>query len=280
MRVGLIQLNGSNDPGANLKEMQRLIAEAVADGAQFVATPEVCNCLSSSRKHQLDVLQLEEDDQTLKSLRKTAAQHGIWLLIGSIALKTTDPDGRFANRSFLINPSGEVKARYDKIHMFDVTVSETETYRESTGYRPGTDTVVTQTQYGAIGQTICYDVRFPHLFRDLAQAGAEIITVPAAFSAVTGAGHWHVLLRARAIETGCFIIAPAQIGQHDKRNTYGHSLVVNPWGEVLLDMGETPGWSCVDIDVKEVAKFRQKIPSLSHDRDYTAPIVNVDDRHE
>lgn len=280
MRVGLIQLNGSNDPVANLDQIQSLTAKAVADGAQFVGTPEVSNCLSSSRTHQIAVLQLEEDDQTLKALTAMAQEHGIWLLIGSIALKTTDPDGRFANRSFLIDPNGIIKARYDKIHMFDVTVSETETYRESKGYRPGATTAVTKTPLGIIGQTVCYDIRFPHLFRDLAQAGAQIITVPAAFSAVTGAGHWHVLLRARAIETGCFIIAPAQIGQHDRRNTYGHSLVVNPWGKVLLDMGEMPGWACVDIDLDEVAEFRQKIPSLSHDREYAAPILTGDDRND
>ena len=280
MRVGLIQLNGSNDPDTNLAQMQRLIAEAAADGADLIATPEVCNCLSSSRSHQDAVLRHEDDDPTLHALQATAKQHGIWLLIGSIALKTGDADGRFANRSFLIGPDGAIRNRYDKIHMFDVTVSEAETYRESKGYRPGTGTALTQTPFGAIGQTICYDVRFPHLFRDLAQAGAQIIAVPAAFSAVTGAAHWHVLLRARAIETGCFIIAPAQIGQHDRRNTYGHSLVVDPWGELLLDMGEAPGWACVDIDPDQVAAIRRKIPSLSHDRDYATPILRGDEGHD
>lgn len=277
MRVGLIQLNGSHDPATNLAQMEQLIADAAADRAALVATPEVCNCLTSSRAQQDKVLALEEDDTTLRTLQSAAAAHGIWILIGSLGLKTGDPDGRFANRSFLIDPKGEIKARYDKIHMFDVTVSQTETYRESKGYRPGAQVAVTQTPFGNIGMTICYDIRFPHLYRDLAQAGADIITVPAAFSAVTGAAHWEVLLRARAIETGCFIIAPAQIGQHDKRRTYGHSLVVNPWGEVLLDMGETPGWACVDIDLDEVAKIRQKIPSLSHDRKYARPIVARDD---
>ena len=272
MRVGLIQLNGSDAPATNLVQMEQMIAEAAADGAELVATPEVCNCISTSRSHQNAVLQHEEDDETLAALRAGAKQNGIWLLIGSIALKTSDADGRFANRSFLVGPDGQVAARYDKIHMFDVTVSEAETYHESKGYRPGVGTAVTTTPLGTIGMTVCYDVRFPQLYRDLAQAGAEIITVPAAFSAVTGAAHWEVLLRARAIENGCFILAPAQTGQHNRRSTYGHSLVVDPWGTVVLDMGDQPGWACVDIDLGQVATIRQKIPSLSHDRAYTQPL--------
>ncbi len=277
MRIGLVQLNGSDDPTVNLDELRRLIGAAVADGAEFVLTPEVSNCLSQSRKHQNDVLQLEEDDPTLAGLRETAKEHAIWLLIGSLGLKTNEDDPRFANRSLLVSPQGDVVARYDKIHMFDVEVSPTETWKESNGYRPGEAAVFAQTPFAKIGMTVCYDIRFPHLYRDLAQAGAEIITVPAAFSPVTGAAHWEPLLRARAIETGCFVIAPAQTGQHVGRTTHGHTMVVAPWGEVLLDMGTEPGFACLDIDLGDVRKARQRVPSLSHDRKYSAPILRGDD---
>ncbi|WP_299304911.1 carbon-nitrogen hydrolase family protein [uncultured Litoreibacter sp.] len=280
MRIGLVQLNSSDDPAANLVQMRRDIGTAVEGGAEFVLTPEVSNCVSLSRSHQNDVLHLEADDPTLAGLRDIAQQHSIWLLAGSLGMKTGDADGRFANRSLMIGPDGQVAGRYDKIHMFDVQVTETETFKESDGYRPGADTAVVQTGFGKVGLTICYDIRFPHLHRALAKAGAQIITVPAAFSPVTGAAHWHVLLRARAIETGCFIIAPAQTGQHNGRATYGHSLVVAPWGEVLLDMGEEPGVACLDIDLAEVGKARQRVPSLSHDRKYSAPILRGDERTE
>ncbi len=276
IRVGLITLNSSDDPLANLAVTQRYVTEAAKAGAQIVMTPEVTNCVSSARAHQREVLRAESEDPTLAGLRDTAKSSGIWLLIGSLALKTDDPDGRFANRSFLITPEGEIAARYDKIHMFDVDVSETETYRESAGYRPGNRAVLAKTALGQIGMAICYDLRFPHLFRTLAQAGADILTVPAAFSAVTGAAHWESLLRARAIETGCFVFAPAQTGQHAEttgstRRTYGHSLAVSPWGEVLYDGGVEPGWDVIDIDMGDVARARSRIPSLSHDRDFEVP---------
>lgn len=277
MRIGIVQLNGSDDPTANLATLREQIASLAADGAEFVLTPEVSNCLSQSRTHQNEVLQLEEDDQTLVGLREAAESHVIWLLAGSLGVKTTSPDGRFANRSFLISPRSEIVARYDKIHMFDVDVSPTETWRESEGYRPGDAAVLAHTPFAKIGMTVCYDIRFPHLYRDLAQAGAEIITVPAAFSPVTGAAHWEPLLRARAIETGCFVIAPAQTGQHVGRKTHGHSMVVAPWGEVLLDMGTEPGIACIDIDLDDVKRARQRVPSLSHDRKYAGPIMGPDD---
>ncbi len=280
MRIGLVQLNSSDDPAANLEQMRQGIDAAVADGAEFVLTPEVANCVSLSRDHQTEVLCLEEDDPTLAALRETATNHGIWLLIGSLGLKTGDADGRFANRSLLVGPDGRIAGRYDKIHMFDVQVTKTETFKESDGYRPGADTCVVQTDVGAVGLTICYDIRFPHLHRALAQAGAQIITVPAAFSPVTGQAHWEVLLRARAIETGCFVIAPAQTGQHNGRATYGHSMVVAPWGDVLLDMGKAPGTACIDIDLDDVEKTRQRVPSLSHDREFSAPILRGDERNE
>ena len=214
MRAALLQMTSSDDPSENLDMVKAMLEEAVAGGAGFILTPEVTNCVSTSRKHQLAVLYHEEEDPTLAAMQKAAARHGVWLLLGSLGVKTHDPDGRFANRQFLISPQGEITARYDKIHMFDVQVSAEETYRESDGYRPGNRAVVADTPFGRIGMSICYDVRFGHLHRALAKAGAEILTVPAAFSHVTGAAHWHTLLRARAIETGCYVLAPAQTGTH------------------------------------------------------------------
>lgn len=276
MKAALIQLNSSDQPVDNIGQTLGLMREAAALGAKFLLTPEVTNCVSNSREHQQSVLQHEADDLTLKAMRQEAANLNIWLLIGSLALKTDDADGRFANRSFMISPSGEIKARYDKIHMFDVDISATETYRESESYRPGERAVLADTDFAKVGMTICYDVRFPHLHRTLAQNGAQILTGPAAFSPVSGAAHWHTLLRARAIETGCFVLAPAQCGKHNAtigraRSTYGHSLAVSPWGEVMADAGDRPGVTLVDFDLAEVKQARSKIPSLSHDRDYGGP---------
>jgi len=226
--------------------------------------------------HQQEVLSLEADDPTLAALRSEADALGIWLLIGSLALKTRDVDGRFANRSFMISPKGQIVARYDKIHMFDVDISKTETFRESEGYRPGDRAVIADTQLGKVGMTICYDVRFPHLHRALAQNGAKILTSPAAFSPVSGKAHWETVLRARAIETGCYVFAPAQCGTHPAttgraRRTYGHSLAVSPWGEVLADGGKNAGLTLVDFDLSEVDAARRKIPSLCHDREFRGP---------
>lgn len=276
MRVGLVQLNVGDNPTANLTETLALIRAAVAGGAGFVLTPECTNGLSSNREHQKAVFHLEADDLTLSALRDEAQRHGIWLLIGSLGLKTEDNDGRFANRSFLIGPDGAIVARYDKIHMFDVNVTEAETYRESAGYRPGSSAVIANTPFGQVGMTVCYDVRFPQLFRRLAQAGAQIITVPAAFNHLTGQAHWETLLRARAIETGCFILAPAQTGHHHEaqgkgRQTYGHSLAIAPWGEVLADAGKKPGVIFADLNLHEVAIARARVPSLSHDRPFDGP---------
>ncbi len=276
MRAGLVQLNVGDDPVANLPRTITLVQAAVAGGAGFVLTPECTNILSANRNHQRAVLHHEADDPTLNALRKQAAQSGIWLLIGSLALLTNDADGRFANRSFLIGPDGAIVARYDKIHMFDVDVTETEVYRESAGYRPGSMAVLADTTFGKVGMTVCYDVRFPHLYRRLAQSGAQILTVPAAFNHLTGAAHWETLLRARAIETGCFVLAPAQTGFHPEtigegRKTHGHSLAIAPWGEILADGGTDPGVTFVDIDLAEVAKARARVPSLTHDRAFEGP---------
>jgi deaminated glutathione amidase len=281
VKAGLLQLRSSDDPAANLPRTLLLVAEAAAQGAEIVLTPEVTNCVSASRSRQQAVLAREEEDATLAALREAARAHGVWLLAGSLAVKTGDPDGRFANRSLLLAPDGEVAARYDKIHMFDVEVSETETYRESAGYRPGDRAVVARTPLGRIGMSVCYDLRFPHLYRALAQAGAEVLTVPSAFSPVTGAAHWEPLLRARAIETGCFVLAPAQSGRHAAergraRETWGHGMAVAPWGEVILDMGVETGAAVVDLDMAEVGKARRRVPSLAHDRPFDPPQGRTD----
>ena len=273
MRGALLQMTSSDDPGQNQDLVVDMIERAVQDGAQICLTPEVTNCVSTSRSRQEDVLQREEHDTSLAAFRAAAQHAGIWLLIGSLALKTDD---RFINRSYLIAPDGGVVAHYDKIHMFDVQVSETETYRESAGYRPGETAVIADTDFGQIGLCICYDVRFPSLFAALARAGASIITVPSAFSPVTGDAHWETLLRARAIETGAWILAPAQTGTHaalhgKARKTHGHSMVIDPWGTVVLDAGTEPGIYRFDIDPAQAARARAKIPALDHIRPFATP---------
>ncbi len=276
MRAGLVQLNVGDDPAANLPVTLGLVQQAAKGGADFVLTPELTNGLSSSRSHQRAVFRHEDHDETLAALRDAAKVAGIWLLIGSLGLLTHDADGRFANRSFLIRPDGDIAARYDKIHMFDVNVSPTEVYRESDGYRPGSSAVVAETALAKIGMTVCYDLRFPALYRRLAQAGAQILTVPAAFNHITGAAHWETLLRTRAIETGCFVLAPAQTGFHPEgqgkgRKTHGHSLAIAPWGEVLADGGTDPGVTLVDLDLAKVDEARGRVPSLFHDRGFEGP---------
>jgi predicted amidohydrolase len=276
MRAALIQLNVSDDPAANLAGTLDLVRAAVDGGADMILTPECTNVLSTNRAHLAEVLRPESEDETLTALRGATGGRA-HILIGSLGIATGDADGRFANRSYLIAPDGKIAARYDKIHMFDVNVSETETYRESAAYRPGDRAVLAHAGDATIGMTVCYDLRFPALYRALAQAGAQILTVPAAFNHITGEAHWEVLLRARAIETGCFVLAPAQTGQHaeahgkGQRCTHGHSLVVSPWGEVLVDAGTDPGLVMVDLDLTEVARARHRIPSLSHDRGFQAP---------
>lgn len=275
MRVALVQMTSSDDPEDNLAALTDWIKDSVDAGAQFVLTPEVTNCLSTSRTRQREVLRTQDEDPMLKAMRSQAAAHGIWLLLGSIALKG-EVDDRFVNRSILIAPDGAIAARYDKMHMFDVTLSETETYRESDGYRPGDTAALVPVGDLMLGMTICYDVRFAYLYRSLAQAGASVITVPSAFAPETGAAHWETLLRARAIETGAYVLAPAQCGTHPAtagrvRKTYGHSLAIDPWGRVMADGGTKPGITLVDLDPSEVNSARGRVPSLTHDRSYTEP---------
>jgi deaminated glutathione amidase len=276
MRAALVQLTVSDDPAENLAGTLAALRQAADGGADLILTPECTNLLSSDRAWQTQVLREEDEDPTLAALRQ--AVPGRWLLIGSLGVKSGAADGRFANRSFLIAPDGAIAARYDKIHMFDVNVSETEVFRESAAYRPGGRAVLAATPLARIGMTVCYDLRFPHLYRRLAQAGAQVLTVPAAFNHITGAAHWEVLLRARAIETGCFVLAPAQTGFHPEhagkgkgRRTHGHSLAVAPWGEVLADAGTEPGVTFVDLDLAAVEAARHRVPALSHDRDFAGP---------
>ena len=276
MRAAILQLNASDDPSENLLQTLAMVRQAASDAAEFVFTPEVTNCLSTSRSRQNDVLRHQADDQTLAALCNLARELYISISIGSLAVKTNDADGRFANRSFWINPMGEIIGQYDKIHMFDVQISEAEIYRESAGYRPGKKAVVAETALGKVGMAICYDMRFPLLANALAQAGSEILLYPAAFSPITGAAHWHSLLRSRAIETGCYVIAAAQTGTHPTsgpkaRSTYGHSLVVDPWGKVILDAGMDAGVYAFEIEMKNVARARQKVPSLLNARPFEAP---------
>ena len=281
LQTALIQLNCSDDPVVNLAVTERLIRQAASEGAVLVLTPEVTNIVSTSRTVQNERLALEADDLTLARLRKVTAELGIWLSLGSLALKSGDADGRFVNRQFLIGPDGGIRARYDKIHMFDVELGDGESYRESKGYRPGKQAVAAETPWGKLGLTICYDMRFPTLYRSLGEAGAVILTVPSAFTVQTGPDHWEVLLRTRAIETGSFVLAAAQWGDHTispraasrgrVRQTYGHSIAIDPWGRVLADAGEGVGVTQVTLDLDAIAKTRNRIPSLANAREFAPP---------
>ena len=268
IRAACVQMRSGVEVAPNIAAASALIREAAREGAQFIATPEMTNLLDI-RPGMARPKIVEEDGTSRLAFQALAAELGVTVLIGSLAVALPDDD-RFANRSFLIGPDGGVIAQYDKIHMFDVEVGDGQSYRESRAYRPGEAAVLAGTPFGKLGLTICYDVRFPHLYRRLAQAGAEILTIPAAFTRVTGEAHWHVLVRARAIETGSFVIAPAQGGKHeDGRETYGHSLIVSPWGDVLAEAdGAEPGIILADLDLGDVAKVRGRIPSLGNEREF------------
>jgi predicted amidohydrolase len=263
--VGLVQMRSGLQPAANLETATRLIGEAKAAGADYVQTPEMTNIVANKRDVMLAAVAPEENDTSLATFRTLARELGIHLHVGSLAIKIS-PD-RAANRSFLIDPQGEIVARYDKIHMFDVDLAGGESYRESRSYRPGELAVVADLPWGRLGLTICYDVRFPTLHRALAEAGASFLASPAAFTKQTGEAHWHVLLRARAIENTAFVFAAAQGGHHeDGRDTFGHSLIIDPWGRILAEGGTEPGVVMAKIDPAEVAAVRAKIPSLQHGR--------------
>jgi deaminated glutathione amidase len=264
-RVGLVQMRSGRVPARNLESAAALIREAKSAGADYVLTPEMTNILENSRESLFAAIVPEEKDPSLAAFRTLARELGLYLHIGSLAIEVL-PE-KAMNRSFLIDPKGEIVARYDKIHMFDVDLAGGESYRESHSYRPGELAVATDLPWGRIGLTICYDLRFPALYRALAEAGASFIAIPAAFTQQTGEAHWHILTRARAIENGCFIFAAAQGGRHEHgRETFGHSIVVDPWGRVIAEGGSEPGVIMADIDPSLVATVRARIPSLQHGR--------------
>ena len=271
LTVGLVQMTGGVDVARNTDTAVGLVREAAGRGAAFVLTPEMTGLVDRRRDRLLATTTTEADDPTLAALRAVAADLGVWLLIGSLALKASaDRDDRLVNRSFLIGPDGVIAARYDKVHLFDVDLPDGESYRESSLYDGGVRAVVAQTPWGGVGLSVCYDLRFASLYRALALAGARILTVPSAFTRTTGQAHWHVLLRARAIETGAFVLAPAQVGRHeDGRQTFGHALAVDPWGRVLVDGGEAVGVHLAKLALDEVDRVRARIPSLDHGRSVT-----------
>ncbi len=270
MRVAVYQMRTGIDPAANADALVNAVREAKAGGADMVFTPEMSGLLDRNRKRAAEHLRDQSDDEVLARVRAAAAEAGIWVHIGSLALKGGD-DGRLLNRGLVIDDTGAVRAHYDKIHLFDVDLPTGESWRESAAYAPGDRSVVVHTPWAELGLSICYDMRFPDLYRALSNAGATILAVPAAFTVPTGKAHWHVLLRARAIEAGAFVIAAAQSGEHeDGRTTYGHSLVIDPWGEVLLDMGDEVGVGFAEIDMAKLADVRARVPALKHRRPIAA----------
>ena len=269
MRVGCLQLTSGPEIDRNIETASGLVRSARDQGVAFALMPENVGLLGSGREMR-ERAAPENSHRALAAFRDLGAETGIWILVGSLAIARAD--GLLANRSYLLNGNGDIVARYDKIHMFDADLRNGEKYRESDSYTSGTEARLAKTPWGVLGLTICYDVRFPLLYRKLAQAGAEMLTVPSAFTCPTGAAHWHVLLRARAIETGCYIFAPAQCGTHyGNRATYGHSLIVNPWGEVLADGGDEPGFVTADVDLSTVQSARASLPRLDHDCPFTGP---------
>ena len=265
-RVALFQSQTGIDPEENARALIDAIAAAADGGAEMLFTPEMSGLLDRDTQRARQNLRSEDEDIVLSACREAAKRQSIWVHLGSLAVLLDD--GKVANRAFVIDREGQVRTRYDKIHLFDVDLPTGESWRESATYSAGTDVaLINGTPVGKLGLTICYDLRFPMLFARLAEADADVIAVPAAFTVPTGSAHWHVLLRARAIEAGLFVVAAAQVGHHeDGRNTFGHSLVVDPWGEVLLDMGEAPGVGFADIDLARISDVRSRIPALNHRR--------------
>ena len=265
-RIALFQSTTGIDPAANARALEQAIAEAAEGGAEILFTPEMSGLLDRDSARAARSLRPEDDSEVLAAVRDAARRHGIWLQIGSLAVLVED--GKVANRGFVIDREGNIRARYDKLHLFDVDLPTGESWRESNVYSAGKGVVlVNGTPVGKLGLTICYDLRFPGLFARLAESAADVIAVPAAFTVPTGKAHWHILLRARAIEAGLFVVAAAQVGRHeDGRQTFGHSLVVDPWGEILLDMGDERGVGFAEIDLKRISDVRGRIPALNHRR--------------
>jgi predicted amidohydrolase len=276
MRLALLQMTSGIDPQANAATLVDAVHEAKEGGAAMLFTPEMSGLLDRDRKRAAAHLKTEADDGVLAAVRKAAAEQGIWVHLGSLALRSDkDPvkeSGRLVNRGFVIDDSGEIRARYDKIHLFDVDLDTGESWRESAVYDAGEAARTVETPLGMLGLSVCYDLRFADLYRNLSDAGATLLVIPAAFTVPTGKAHWHVLMRARAIESAAFVVAAAQCGHHeDGRDTYGHSLVVDPWGDVLLDMEEETGLGFADIDPARLEEVRRRIPVIAHRRPFAAP---------
>ena len=266
-RVGLVQMRTGRDVERNVADAGSLIREAARQGAQYVQTPEITTLMEMDRARLFAAVRPEEGNAAIARFRALARELDMWLHVGSMAILLAN--GKIANRSFLISPAGEIEARCDKIHMFDVKLPGGESYRESKNYAAGDAAVVAELPWGTLGLTVCYDLRFPHLYRALAKAGADFLAIPSAFTRQTGEAHWHVLMRARAIENGCFVFAAAQAGKHESgRETYGHSLIVSPWGEVIAEAGSDAGVMVADVKPADVEAARQRIPSLQHDRPF------------
>ena len=276
--AAMVQMRTGLMPEPSLAQATRLIRQAAANGADYVQTPEVSNMMQLNRKALFEHLQSQDDDNSLRAYRALAAELKIHIHVGSLALRFSDE--KAVNRSFLIGPGGDILASYDKIHMFDIDLGNGESYRESANYQPGETAVISDLPWGRIGLTICYDVRFPSLYRALAESGASFLTVPSAFTRKTGEAHWTTLLRARAIENGCFVFAAAQAGLHEnKRETFGHSLIVDPWGTVLAEGGVEPGVVLATIDPAKVESARKSIPSLQHGRRFSIRDTNASPEH-
>lgn len=267
MRAAIFQMTSGIDPAANAAAITEMAARAKGQGADMLFTPEMAGYLDRDRGRAAATLRNEAEDAVLAAVREAAAKLALWVHIGSLPLKDERSDVRWANRSFMIDDSGAIRARYDKIHLFDVDLATGESWRESAVYGPGDRAVAVDTPWARMGLSVCYDMRFPDLYRTLTDAGARVLLAPAAFTVPTGQAHWHVLLRARAIEAGCFVIAAAQSGDHaDGRSTYGHSLVVDPWGEILLDMEEGAGLALADLDFSRVEEVRGRVPAIANRR--------------
>ena len=274
MRAAIFQMTSGIDPAANVAAIVDMARRAAEQGADMLFTPEMAGYLDRNRARAADTLRSEADDPVLDAVREAATRQGLWVHLGSLPLKEEGGDGRWVNRSFMIDDKGGIRARYDKIHLFDVDLATGESWRESSVYRPGEEVVAVDTPWARIGLSVCYDMRFPDLYRALTNAGATMLLMPAAFTVPTGQAHWHVLLRARAIEAGCFVIAAAQTGRHeDGRETYGHSLVIDPWGEVLLDMGEGTGLALAEIDLSRVEDVRGRVPAIANRRNLPADVT-------
>jgi predicted amidohydrolase len=279
VRVGLVQMRTGRSVEKNLQDASALVRDAARQGATYIQTPEITTLMEMDRERLFATIRPQAADPSIPRFADLARELGIWLHIGSMPILLGG--GKVANRSLLFSPQGAIAASFDKIHMFDVELPGGESYRESRNYQPGNTGVVADLPWGRLGLTVCYDLRFPHLYRALAKAGADVLAIPSAFTRKTGEAHWHVLLRARAIENGCFVLAAAQAGRHESgRETYGHSLIVNPWGEIVAEAGVDPGVIVADIAPGEVVAARQRIPSLQHDRPFQISQVGAEQTKE